>query len=241
MAMTLQEMKTMNKARETEEKRTSDRRRAGLVLSIRFLQDNGYTAAARAAEEQTGISLSKVDVADNINMVTILQEYEEYVHFKFGRQVKLIRKVSGGGGGGVEGGGGADGLLPNIAAATGASRRGGGSRDRSSRGRSSGSRRTPREESDGRAASDAGRPPRGDRAGKPPAQDERPVTPPPALGLGSGFDVHVRKIGHKPDDAAVGDAGHDPDQYYEDRLLKVIPSTPQPKGNPVLVDVLVRC
>ena len=76
------------------------------MLSIRFLLDNGYMAAARAAEEEAGISLSKVDVADNIDMSSILQEYEEYVQLKFGRPVKLTRKVSGGGGGGAGGAGG---------------------------------------------------------------------------------------------------------------------------------------
>ena len=41
--------------------------------------DNGYVAAARTAEEEAGISLSKIDVADNIDMASILQDYEEFV------------------------------------------------------------------------------------------------------------------------------------------------------------------
>jgi|EP01047_Picozoa_sp_COSAG01_P027491 hypothetical protein len=229
----------VNRARETEEKRATERRRAALVLAIRVLQDNGYTGAARAAEEQTGISLSKVDVADNIDMMSILQEYEEYVHFKFGRQVKLIRKVTGSGG--VHEGGGPDGLLPDIAAASGAGRRKGssGSRERprvhrgDGKPRSAGGGRpTPRDGGGGgRGEGGSGRPPRDKRGGEAghgassaSRGDERPATPPLALG-GAGFHVQVRKIGHKP--VASGEGEHNPDEYYEDRLLKVsdIPRT----------------
>ena len=155
--MTLAEVKTMNRARETEEKRGVERRRAGLVLSIRFLLDNGYVAAARAAEEEAGISLAKVDVADNIDMASILQDYEEYVQLKFGRPVKLTRKVSGG-----KDSKGGEGLLPSIAqnAASKMERRaGGGSRGKPAGGGSGreARTRTPREDMGGDGVNNAER------------------------------------------------------------------------------------
>jgi katanin p60 ATPase-containing subunit A1 len=245
----------MNKARETEERRGVERRRAGLVLSIRFLLDNGYVAAARAAEEEAGISLSKVDVADNIDMASILQDYEEYVQLKFGRPVKLTRKVSGSGGGRGEG------HLPNIAANAASKmerRAGGGSRGKAGGGHGSGSSsssssssssrtRTPRDDSDaggpergmgnyagipgggGGVPAGGSAPPGmgvgaapGAGMGRPPkknANDDRPVTPPPGMGIGGGFDVQVKRIERKPE-GADGSAPHDPDTFYEDRLLK---------------------
>ena len=246
--MTLAEVKTMNRARETEEKRGVERRRAGLVLSIRFLLDNGYVAAARAAEEEAGISLAKVDVADNIDMASILQDYEEYVQLKFGRPVKLTRKVSSGKGGGGAG----EGLLPNIAqnAATKMERRAGGG-DPARRGKAAVARtRTPREDMGGDGVNNAERgmgnyagipggggsnpvpnaPPGmgvgsgpGAGMGRPPKQkseNERPVTPPPGMGIGGGFDVKVTKIERKPEGVDGADAPHDPNAFYEDRLLK---------------------
>jgi katanin p60 ATPase-containing subunit A1 len=230
----------MNKARETEEKRGIERRRAGLVLSIRFLLDNGYVAAARTAEEEAGISLSKIDVADNIDMASILQDYEEFVQLKFGRPVKLTRKVSGSAGGRGEG------HLPNIAAnaASKMERRAGGG----SRGKGNGRTRTPRDDNDnggpergmgnyagipgggGGGSVGGGGPPGmgigsapGAGMGRPPAkknpQDERPVTPPPGMGIGGGFDVKVTRIERKPE-GIDGSEPHNPDTYYEDRLLK---------------------
>lgn len=229
----------MNKARETEEKRGVERRRAGLVLSIRFLLDNGYVAAARTAEEEAGISLSKIDVADNIDMASILQDYEEYVQLKFGRPVKLTRKVSGSGGGRGEG------HLPNIAANAAAKmERRAGSGPRS---KGTGRTRTPRDDNDaggqergmgnyagipgggGGAPAGGGGPPGmgvgaapGAGMGRPPKknpQDERPVTPPPGMGVGGGFDVKVTRIERKPEGMG-GSEPHNPDTFYEDRLLK---------------------
>ena len=192
----------MNRARETEEKRAVERRRAGLVLSIRFLLDNGYMAAARAAEEEAGISLSKVDVADNIDMSSILQEYEEYVQLKFGRPVKLTRKVSGGGGGG--GGGRGEGLLPNIAANAASKmerRAGGGSRDRQRNGR-----RTPREDAGGGGGPERGM---GSYAGIPgggggggggggAASSASDAGPPPGMGVGAAPGVGMGRPPKKP-------------------------------------------
>ena len=41
MSMSLAEIKTQNAARDTEENKETDRRRAALVITIRFLIDQG--------------------------------------------------------------------------------------------------------------------------------------------------------------------------------------------------------
>ena len=232
MAMSLRDMQAVQKAAATEERQKLERKRAALVLSIRFMVDNGYMAAARALESESGVSLNKVDVADNIDMSSVLQEYEEFFQIKFGRPVKLTRKVSGSSGGSGDG----EGRLPSIAAA--AAGGGGNGRRAGSGGRSGGSRRTPRNDDgggndgDGAGSGSGSRPPRAKPRGKPGAaaggsggggnpHDERAVSPPGGMG---GFDVKVTKITQQKPAAAVDpNAPHDPAAFYEDRLLKPLP------------------
>jgi len=49
----------------------------------------------RGIEADTNVSLDKVDVADNIDLATILTEYEDYYEMRFGRKPKITRKVAG--------------------------------------------------------------------------------------------------------------------------------------------------
>ena len=45
---------------------------------------------------ESNISLAKVEVADNIDLISVLQEFENYYQIKFGKNPKLVRKVAGG-------------------------------------------------------------------------------------------------------------------------------------------------
>lgn len=38
--------------------------------------------------------MSRVDAADNMNLLVVLQEFEEYYEMKFGCKPKLVRKVA---------------------------------------------------------------------------------------------------------------------------------------------------
>ncbi|GBG75694.1 hypothetical protein CBR_g20319 [Chara braunii] len=79
---------------EWEEKRRQEQRRNILVLVLRHLFDEGYVEAAERLQAESGLSLSKIDAADNVNLSTAIQEYEEYQEIKYGRRPKLVRKVA---------------------------------------------------------------------------------------------------------------------------------------------------
>lgn len=53
-----------------------------------------YVDASERLQSEGGASLSKVDVADNMNLLVILQEFEEYYEMKFGSKPKLTRKLT---------------------------------------------------------------------------------------------------------------------------------------------------
>eukprot|EP00397_Hematodinium_sp_SG-2012_P031949 GEMP01033973.1.p1 GENE.GEMP01033973.1~~GEMP01033973.1.p1 ORF type:complete len:464 (+),score=97.94 GEMP01033973.1:57-1448(+) len=89
----LSRIKTESESRLTEEKRLQERKRGVLVLIQRYLLDNGYVDSAQRVGHDTNISLEKVDSADNMDLLQIVQEYEDYYDMKFGKKPKLTRKV----------------------------------------------------------------------------------------------------------------------------------------------------
>lgn len=68
-------------------------KRSALVLMLAHLQQEGYGKSVLALEAESGVLLSKYEVCDNVDLATIIQEYEAYYAIKFGRAPKLIRKV----------------------------------------------------------------------------------------------------------------------------------------------------
>ncbi|KAG2388766.1 hypothetical protein C9374_000205 [Naegleria lovaniensis] len=63
---------------------------------IRYLFDNGYLESAEKMQSETGISLKKFDTADNMDLNTVLIEFEEYYQMKFMKKPKLFRKIQSG-------------------------------------------------------------------------------------------------------------------------------------------------
>ena len=92
MSTSLSALRAQTKAREVEERRQQDRRRAALALILRHLCDNGYLNSIDALQAESGVSLRQLDAADNISLVSVLQEFEEFYELKFGRRPKLVRK-----------------------------------------------------------------------------------------------------------------------------------------------------
>ena len=95
MSTSLSALRAQTKAREVEERKQQDRRRAALVLILRHLCDNGYLGSIDALQAESGVSLKQMDAADNISLVGVLQEFEEFYEVKFGRRPKLVRKAEG--------------------------------------------------------------------------------------------------------------------------------------------------
>jgi len=90
----LRQIRAESKAREAEEREGQERKRAVLVLVQRFLSDQGYIEAYQRLATESGVSLEKVDIADNMDLLTIVQQFEEFYEFKYRRRPKLTRKAA---------------------------------------------------------------------------------------------------------------------------------------------------
>jgi katanin p60 ATPase-containing subunit A1 len=65
------------------------------VLIQKHLVGCGYLDAATALGRECNLGLDKWDVADNIDLYYIVQDFEEYYEFKFQRKPTLTRKGTG--------------------------------------------------------------------------------------------------------------------------------------------------
>ena len=77
----------------TEEKKTIDRQRHIIVLVVQHLVSKGYVSAAEALQREAGVSCGKFEVADNVDLTYILQEFEDYYEMRFSRKPKLVRRL----------------------------------------------------------------------------------------------------------------------------------------------------
>jgi katanin p60 ATPase-containing subunit A1 len=91
----LAEIKVNSKAKEQEQKILQERKRGLIALIIRYLIDQGFLESAERLQTESGFSLKKFDVADNIDLFNILVEYEDFYYLKFGRKPKFIKKIAG--------------------------------------------------------------------------------------------------------------------------------------------------
>ncbi|KAM9508411.1 katanin p60 ATPase-containing subunit A-like 2 isoform 4-T4 [Guaruba guarouba] len=76
-----------------DEMRTEARRKNLLILILHYLMEKGYVDAAYALEQETKLSLRGFEVCDNVDLETILMEYESYYFVKFQKYPKITKKV----------------------------------------------------------------------------------------------------------------------------------------------------
>ncbi|NXD85275.1 KATL2 protein, partial [Halcyon senegalensis] len=76
-----------------DEMRTEARRKNLLILILHYLMEEGYVDAANALEQETKLSLRGFEVCDNIDLETVLMEYESYYFVKFQKYPKITKKV----------------------------------------------------------------------------------------------------------------------------------------------------
>nr|XP_021140575.1 katanin p60 ATPase-containing subunit A-like 2 isoform X2 [Columba livia] len=93
MELSCETLRTTHQAREADEMRTEARRKNLLILILHYLMDEGYVDAANALEQETKLSLRGFEVCDNIDLETILMEYESYYFVKFQKYPKITKKV----------------------------------------------------------------------------------------------------------------------------------------------------
>eukprot|EP00448_Togula_jolla_P004427 CAMPEP_0170611946 /NCGR_PEP_ID=MMETSP0224-20130122/23460_1 /TAXON_ID=285029 /ORGANISM="Togula jolla, Strain CCCM 725" /LENGTH=563 /DNA_ID=CAMNT_0010937415 /DNA_START=24 /DNA_END=1712 /DNA_ORIENTATION=- len=93
MSMAMARARADAESRQSEEKKAVEKKRSLVVLCARFFQDQGYIHTVQQIQAETNISLDKIDAADNVDLPTILTEYEDFYEMRFGRKPKLIRKL----------------------------------------------------------------------------------------------------------------------------------------------------
>lgn len=91
----LQQIKVQQKAREDNEKIRLKRVKGAIVLISQFLLDQGYVGSLQMLQQESGLSLQKFSPADNIDLLSIIMEYEQYFEFRFNRRPKLFRANEG--------------------------------------------------------------------------------------------------------------------------------------------------
>ncbi|MGH0154387.1 UNVERIFIED_CONTAM: hypothetical protein FKN15_026596 [Acipenser sinensis] len=77
-----------------DEMRAEARRKNLLILILHYMTQEGYMDAANALEQETNLGLRCFEVCDNIDLETILLEYESYYFIKFQRYPKLTKKAA---------------------------------------------------------------------------------------------------------------------------------------------------
>ncbi|XP_006217860.4 katanin p60 ATPase-containing subunit A-like 2 isoform X1 [Vicugna pacos] len=94
MELSYQTLKLTHQAREACEMRTEARRKNLLILILHYLTQEGYIDAANALEQETKLGLRRFEVCDNVDLETILMEYESYYFVKFQKYPKIVKKAS---------------------------------------------------------------------------------------------------------------------------------------------------
>lgn len=93
--LSYQSIRTANQAREADELRTETRKKNLLILVLNYLYEEGYVDAATALGRETNIDVNKYEVCDNIDLETIIMEYESYYYVKFAKYPKITKKLTG--------------------------------------------------------------------------------------------------------------------------------------------------
>uniref|UniRef100_A0A672MBL3 Katanin p60 ATPase-containing subunit A-like 2 n=1 Tax=Sinocyclocheilus grahami TaxID=75366 RepID=A0A672MBL3_SINGR len=77
-----------------EQLRTEARRRNVLVLIYHHLLEEGYVDSAKALEKESSFAVCRFEVCDNVDLETVLMEYESYYLIKFQKYPKLTKKLT---------------------------------------------------------------------------------------------------------------------------------------------------
>eukprot|EP00048_Salpingoeca_helianthica_P008587 m.124273 g.124273 ORF g.124273 m.124273 type:complete len:590 (+) comp14646_c0_seq4:136-1905(+) len=86
-------MRTETEARAAEQARLEQQRRSAIVLMLHHMQREGFGKAVHALESDSGVSMDRYEVCDNVDLLTVIQEFEAYYSIKYNRPPKLIRKL----------------------------------------------------------------------------------------------------------------------------------------------------
>lgn len=94
-ALSYQSLRSANQAREADEQRTETRKRNLLILVLHYLSEEGYLEAANSLSKETNLDMNKFEVCDNVDLETVLTEYESFHYIKFSKYPKITKKLDG--------------------------------------------------------------------------------------------------------------------------------------------------
>ncbi|TNN11209.1 Katanin p60 ATPase-containing subunit A-like 2 [Schistosoma japonicum] len=87
-------MRSANQARESEEQRTTARKKNLLILVMHYLSEEGYVESATSLSRETNLDFRKYEVCDNVDLETVLLEYESYYYIKFQKYPRITKKLA---------------------------------------------------------------------------------------------------------------------------------------------------
>jgi hypothetical protein len=83
-----------HESRLNDERRRAERGKHVVVLMLNHLLQMGYAGSVDALQSESGLLLSQYEPADNVDLVSVLQEWEDYYEMRFQRRPKVVRKLS---------------------------------------------------------------------------------------------------------------------------------------------------
>ncbi|WAR00204.1 KATL2-like protein [Mya arenaria] len=86
--------KHIKKTAVEDELKTETRKKNILILVLNYLNEEGYLDSGQALARETNIDVSKFEVCDNIDLETIVMEYESYYYVKFAKYPKICKKLT---------------------------------------------------------------------------------------------------------------------------------------------------
>ena len=90
---TLMALKATTATRDYEDEKAAARSRDVLVLVRDYLLTAGYVDTATSLKGEGGKTLGRFESADNVDLFTIMHDFEEYYKLKFNKEPKLTRRA----------------------------------------------------------------------------------------------------------------------------------------------------
>ena len=83
-------------SRQKMEKKDNERKKNILILIYQYLNNIGFQDSALKLSEESNLELENYSVADNMDLLLIIREYEDYYYMKFGKNPVFSHKTSDG-------------------------------------------------------------------------------------------------------------------------------------------------
>ena len=83
-------------SRQKMEKKDNERKKNILILIHQYLINIGFSESATKLSEESNLELETYSVADNMDLLLIIREYEDYYYMKFGKIPIFSHKISDG-------------------------------------------------------------------------------------------------------------------------------------------------